>query len=90
MCALCLCPSNVLPLLLSSQVYHLPINEAADSLGIGVTVLKKYCRKFCIPRWPYRKLKSMDKLIESLQAYQATGLDTDDEAQVGDNARGRA
>lgn len=28
------------------EVYHLPINEAANSLGIGVTVLKKYCRKF--------------------------------------------
>jgi hypothetical protein len=28
------------------QVYHLPINEAAAQLQIGVTVLKKYCRRF--------------------------------------------
>jgi hypothetical protein len=28
------------------QVYHLPIHEAAQSLGVGVTVLKKYCRRF--------------------------------------------
>lgn len=28
------------------DVYHLPINAAATELGIGVTVLKKYCRRF--------------------------------------------
>ena len=49
------------------QVYHLPINEAASQLGIGVTVLKKYCRKFVIGRWPYRKLKSMEKLVHCVK-----------------------
>ncbi|KAL6757196.1 hypothetical protein V8C86DRAFT_2630833, partial [Haematococcus lacustris] len=52
---------------LLQEVYHLPINEAADQLGIGVTVLKKYCRRFQIGRWPFRKLKSMDKLIRSVE-----------------------
>ncbi len=72
------------------SVFHMPINDAAKALGIGVTVcigsfctpyvsvshnvpphiikvLKKYCRKFGVKRWPYRKLKSMDKLIASVE-----------------------
>ncbi len=28
------------------QVYHLPINEAAETLGVGLTVLKKFCCSF--------------------------------------------
>lgn len=51
------------------EVYDLPINEAASQLGIGVTVLKKYCRKFDIKRWPYRKRKSMLKLIHTVETY---------------------
>lgn len=51
------------------QVYDLPIADAAQKLQIGVTVLKKYCRRFNIPRWPYRKIKSLDKLIESVYEY---------------------
>ncbi|KAK9813220.1 hypothetical protein WJX72_010939 [[Myrmecia] bisecta] len=47
--------------------YHLPSAEAANNLGVGVTVLKKCCRKLGIRRWPYRKLKSMDNLIEGVQ-----------------------
>ncbi|KAG2495229.1 hypothetical protein HYH03_006503 [Edaphochlamys debaryana] len=56
------------------KVYHLPINEAAAALNIGVTVLKKYCRKFRVPRWPYRKLQSMGKLIESFQKYKRAAI----------------
>lgn len=47
-------------------MYHLNIEEAARELGIGMTKLKEHCRTLGIPRWPSRKLKSMDKLIESL------------------------
>lgn len=36
-----------------------------------MTVLKKFCRKFKVPRWPYRKLKSMEKLIASVEDYVA-------------------
>ena len=48
-------------------MYELPINEAAAELGIGVTVLKKFCRKFAVGRWPYRKLTSVDKLIQTVE-----------------------
>ncbi|KAI9165493.1 hypothetical protein LWI28_015115 [Acer negundo] len=34
---------------------------------IGLTVLKKKCREFGIPRWPHRKIKSLDRLIHELQ-----------------------
>ena len=48
-------------------VFHLPISDAASKLGMGVTVLKKQCRRINIPRWPYRKLASIEKLIESVE-----------------------
>eukprot|EP00983_Pelagomonas_calceolata_P052580 1142905-Pelagomonas_calceolata.AAC.3 len=49
------------------QVYHLPINEAAAQLQVGVTVLKKFCRQHNVGRWPYRKLLSVDKLVRSVE-----------------------
>jgi hypothetical protein len=64
------------------QVFHLPINAAAKALSIGVTALKKYCRREGIKRWPYRKMESMAKIaaavgVEDLaarsRASQATG-----------------
>jgi hypothetical protein len=50
-------------------VYDHPINAAAAKLGVGVTVLKKYCRRFSIARWPYRKRQSLAKLIECVQKH---------------------
>lgn len=52
-----------------SKYFHLPINEAALQLGMCPSVLKKICRNIGIKRWPYRKIKSIDSLIESLQKY---------------------
>jgi len=40
--------------------FHLPINQVSKELGICATVLKKICRKNGIPRWPHRKIKSLD------------------------------
>ena len=34
---------------------HLPLHEAALSLGISSTTLKKTCRRFGIGRWPYSR-----------------------------------
>ncbi|KAL3158307.1 hypothetical protein ABBQ38_010551 [Trebouxia sp. C0009 RCD-2024] len=48
------------------SVYEHPISTAAAHLNIGVTVLKMYCRWYSIDRWPYRKIRSIDKLIEQL------------------------
>ena len=45
----------------------MPSEMACRELGIGLTVLKRQCRKFGIKRWPFRKLKSLDRLISNVQ-----------------------
>eukprot|EP00892_Ulva_mutabilis_P000809 jgi/Ulvmu1/10729/UM068_0017.1 len=55
------------------SVYHRPISEAAQVLDMGVTVLKKQCRNQNISRWPFRKLQSIDKLIQSVQMVLDSG-----------------
>jgi hypothetical protein len=51
-----------------SSCFHLPSEAACRRLGIGLTVLKRQCRKFGIKRWPFRKMKSLDRLITNVQA----------------------
>lgn len=50
-----------------AKYFDLPIVEASRNLKVGLTVLKKKCREFGIPRWPHRKIKSLDGLIRDLQ-----------------------
>uniref|UniRef100_A0A7N0UIW0 RWP-RK domain-containing protein n=1 Tax=Kalanchoe fedtschenkoi TaxID=63787 RepID=A0A7N0UIW0_KALFE len=49
------------------QYFDLPIKEASKRLKVGLTVLKKKCREFGIPRWPHRKIKCLDGLIHTLE-----------------------
>jgi len=49
-----------------SKYFHLPINQVAKELGVCATILKKICRRNGIPRWPHRKIKSLDKMIANL------------------------
>jgi len=44
--------------------FHLPIKEAAEKLGVSMTVIKKICRRNNIKRWPHRKLQSLQKRIQ--------------------------
>lgn len=75
--------SNLAPMFSSSRrksatrdqiasYFHLPIAAASREIGICATLLKKICRKYGIPRWPFRKLKSIEKamvnLIDSLRS----------------------
>lgn len=50
-----------------SECFNMPSEDAAKKLGVGLTVLKRICRKFGVPRWPYRKLKSLDRLITNVE-----------------------
>ncbi|CAM8947453.1 hypothetical protein QQ045_016443 [Rhodiola kirilowii] len=50
-----------------AQYFDLPIKEASKHLKVGLTVLKKRCREFGIPRWPHRKIKCLDGLIHTLE-----------------------
>ncbi|XP_058781038.1 uncharacterized protein LOC131655152 [Vicia villosa] len=46
--------------------FHLPIEEAAKTVDLCPTVLKKTCRKAGLARWPHRKVKSLLKQIALL------------------------
>jgi len=48
--------------------FHLPFSQVAEELGICSTVLKKICRRNGIPRWPYRRLKSIKTVIRNLES----------------------
>jgi hypothetical protein len=50
-----------------AQHFHRPINEASKFLQICPTVLKKICRKAGLPRWPHRKLQSIDRELVKLR-----------------------
>ncbi|ERN17212.1 hypothetical protein AMTRI_Chr09g33970 [Amborella trichopoda] len=50
-----------------SKHFNVPMAEASRNLKVGLTVLKRKCREFGIPRWPHRKIKSLDSLIHDLQ-----------------------
>lgn len=49
------------------KYFDVPMVEASRNLKVGLTVLKRKCREFGIPRWPHRKIKSLDSLIRDLQ-----------------------
>eukprot|EP00638_Chattonella_subsalsa_P006541 CAMPEP_0117749250 /NCGR_PEP_ID=MMETSP0947-20121206/9620_1 /TAXON_ID=44440 /ORGANISM="Chattonella subsalsa, Strain CCMP2191" /LENGTH=382 /DNA_ID=CAMNT_0005567109 /DNA_START=181 /DNA_END=1329 /DNA_ORIENTATION=- len=58
-------PSHITIELLEEN-FTLPLSEAALSLGLSMTKLKKICRKFNIKRWPHRQVRSLDNEIEEL------------------------
>uniref|UniRef100_A0A0D9W894 RWP-RK domain-containing protein n=1 Tax=Leersia perrieri TaxID=77586 RepID=A0A0D9W894_9ORYZ len=64
-----------------AQHFHLPINEASRTLKVGVSILKKKCRQYNIPRWPHRKIKSLDSLIQDLEYVIDDDDDTGDDVQ---------
>ncbi|PWA44033.1 hypothetical protein CTI12_AA530020 [Artemisia annua] len=49
------------------QYFHMPIKQAAKELNVGIATLTCNCRNVGIHRWPYRKLKSIQTLIDYLQ-----------------------
>ena len=51
-----------------SACFHMPSDQACKQLGIGLTVLKRLCRKYDIKRWPFRKMKSLDRLIKNVKS----------------------
>lgn len=62
------------------QHFHLPISQVAKELGVCATVLKKICRQQGIPRWPHRKIKSLNKMISNLEE-EMEAADTAEEKQ---------
>uniref|UniRef100_A0ACD5V959 Uncharacterized protein n=1 Tax=Avena sativa TaxID=4498 RepID=A0ACD5V959_AVESA len=70
---------KVLTFELVSQYFYLPITQAARELKVGLTALKKRCRELGIPRWPHRKMKSLQALISNVEVLQEAGKANDDE-----------
>lgn len=56
------------------KFYYMPITKAAKELNIGLTLLKKRCRELGIPRWPHRKLMSLQTLINNLKVLRHTHI----------------
>lgn len=52
---------------LVSQYFCMPVKQAASELNVGLTHLKRRCRELGIPRWPHRKVKSLETLIKNVQ-----------------------
>ncbi|CAL5439609.1 unnamed protein product [Camellia sinensis] len=48
--------------------FHIPIEEAAKKLNVCPTVMKKICRKYGLSRWPYRKIRSIERQISERRA----------------------
>ncbi|GLJ47366.1 hypothetical protein SUGI_0999710 [Cryptomeria japonica] len=56
-----------------ARYFHLPISEAAKRLRICPTVIKKICRRNELRRWPYRKVRSIDRNIQTLESQLVGG-----------------
>jgi hypothetical protein len=52
--------------IVTERLLQLPAKEAAKEFGMCLSTLKKFCRKHGVLRWPSRKLKMLDRKIESL------------------------
>ncbi len=46
------------------QLQHLPIDAAAEKLGVGTTSLKVRCREVGIKKWPFRDLQRAVSKVE--------------------------
>ena len=57
-----------------SHYFHLPIDRAAKQLNVGLSVFKQQCRQVGIQRWPYRKLRSLQKMIADFQVRNQINL----------------
>lgn len=51
-----------------AKYFNKPISQAAISLKVSQTYLKRLCRHYDIHRWPYRKLCCMQRKIDAMTA----------------------
>ncbi|KAL0037566.1 hypothetical protein WJX77_002872 [Trebouxia sp. C0004] len=51
--------------------FDMPLAEAAKSLDVGLSVMKRVCRTLGLARWPYRTRASLQSVIEKTEKYLA-------------------
>eukprot|EP00871_Galdieria_phlegrea_P005104 jgi/Galph1/5595/GphlegSOOS_G4220.1 len=61
------------------------LEDASKELGVCSTVIKNVCRQYGIRRWPYRKLQSLNRLIEYLE--QQLREDSTGQRYLGDERK---
>ncbi|KAL3138874.1 hypothetical protein ABBQ32_005702 [Trebouxia sp. C0010 RCD-2024] len=49
--------------------FDMPLADAAKSLDIGLSVMKRLCRNLGLARWPYRTRSSLRAVIEKTERY---------------------
>jgi len=68
--------SQLTPVALTPELlrtcFGLPLHEAARTLGICATAVKKCCRKMGIKQWPYQRLKPIQSRLAKLQSLAST------------------
>jgi hypothetical protein len=50
------------------KCFHLPIIDAAERMGICVTLLKKVARKYNVKKWPHRQIQKIDTCVSHLRS----------------------
>ena len=61
-------PPSAITLEELSDYFHMPEKQVAQQMGICLTSLKKICRAHGITRWPFRKLKSLERTMKKVNA----------------------
>lgn len=62
------------------QLFEYTAAEAANKIGVSSTQLKRVCRELNIPRWPFRRIRSLQHEIKVLERQLANTSD-----KVADN-----
>ncbi|KAJ4807659.1 Vesicle-associated membrane protein 727 [Rhynchospora pubera] len=57
-----------------TQKFSLPIKEAARDLKVSVSTLNFRCRELGNSKWPYRKIQSLETLIETMLELEPFGF----------------
>ncbi|KAJ1700686.1 hypothetical protein LUZ63_000465 [Rhynchospora breviuscula] len=65
---------NVLTLEHLAEKFSMPIKDAADEFKLSVTTLMLRCRELGFEKWPFRRMQSLEHLIDDLLEMKPSGF----------------